>query len=94
MYERYHGRGLEVVGVSEDVVVEAVARYVRENKIPYSVVLDSDNAVFEAYGVLGLPTTFILDGNGRIRQQWIGFDATLAAEMENTAQTLLGERRG
>jgi peroxiredoxin len=50
------------------------ADFIAQNKYPFHVLLDLDNKVIEAYKVEGIPTKFIIDKNGKIRFQSIGFD--------------------
>jgi thiol-disulfide isomerase/thioredoxin len=53
------------------------ASFLAQNKYPFHVLLDLDNKVIEAYKVEGIPTKFIIDKNGKIRFQSIGFDGSL-----------------
>ena len=63
----YKDRGLVVVGVSlDDDGWKSVKPYLAEKKIDYTVVVGND-AVSKSYGdVDSLPTTFIIDRDGRI----------------------------
>jgi alkyl hydroperoxide reductase subunit AhpC len=38
----------------------------------YPVVRDGTNRLFAAYGLMGLPETFFIDREGRVRAHWIG----------------------
>lgn len=64
---KYGGRGLQIVGVSmDDEEAPARAAY-RKVALNYPVVM-GDEKLGELYGgVLGLPMTFLIDGEGRIR---------------------------
>jgi thiol-disulfide isomerase/thioredoxin len=53
------------------------ADFIARNKYPFHVLLDLDNKVIEAFKVEGIPTKFIIDKNGKIRFQSIGFDGSL-----------------
>ena len=54
---------------------KAVAqKFITTNNYPFHVLLDLDDAVVAAYKVRGIPTKFIVDKNGRIRFNKIGFD--------------------
>ena len=63
----YKDRGLVVLGVSlDDDGWKSVKPYLAEKKIDYTVVVGND-AVSKSYGdVDSLPTTFIIDRDGRI----------------------------
>ena len=63
---KYAGR-LQVVGVSMDDDAAPVRAAYRKYGLNYPVVM-GDEKLGELYGgVLGLPMTFLIDGNGRIR---------------------------
>jgi hypothetical protein len=44
-------------------------------------VLDPDETVAHAFGVSGYPTLVAIDGTGRVRARWVGFDAGIEREM-------------
>ena len=73
LYDRYGAQGLEIVGVAmDDEGLEAVKRFAKEYKMNYRVLLGND-AVAELFGgIWGLPTTFIIDREGRIRDKHEG----------------------
>lgn len=56
------------VGEDEDTIFTFMADY----PIDFSVLLDSEGKVSEAWPVRGLPTTFVLDGQGRLVYRAIG----------------------
>ena len=45
------------------------------------VALDPDSTVSHAFGVSGYPTMFAIDGTGRVRAKWVGFDPDIEREM-------------
>jgi len=64
---KYGGRGLQIVGVSMDDDEAPVRKACRKLKVNYPVVM-GDEKLGELFGgILGLPVTFVIDGNGRIR---------------------------
>lgn len=79
---RFDHAGATVVAIAPDTA-DGVARFVRDNDYPFSLLADSDHAVFDAYDVankltsLGQrPALFVVDRNGIVRfdsvgtQQW------------------------
>lgn len=88
--QQYRSKGLEVLGVSMDEDGwQAVKPFIKEHNINYRVVL-GDDSVGQLYGgVDSLPTTFIIDRDGRFAfPPHVG----LAGKNEylNEIQTLLG----
>ena len=50
----------------------AIEEYIEPLGLTYGILRDKDSAIAKAYGVTGLPTTFILDREGRIRYKILG----------------------
>jgi peroxiredoxin len=90
--QQYKSRAFEVVGISmDDDGWEAVKPYVSEHKMNYRVLL-GDDSVSQLYGgVEALPTTFIIDRDGKIAFVHVG----LAGKDEylGEIQTLLDEKQ-
>jgi peroxiredoxin len=67
--ERLHreraARGLAVIGVNARETSQAVQRYARELDLTFPLVLDPRGAINTLYGVVGLPTTFLIGRDGR-----------------------------
>ncbi len=51
---------------------QPVESYVRALGLSYTILMDNDSSVARAYGVSGLPMTFILDRSGTIRYKIVG----------------------
>jgi len=72
--------GVDVVSVDVGEAPEFVRTYAAKLKMAY-VVLDPDETVAHAFGVSGYPTLVAVDGTGRVRARWIGFDPDIEREM-------------
>jgi cytochrome c biogenesis protein CcmG/thiol:disulfide interchange protein DsbE len=59
------GRGT-IVGVAWNDATEDSRAFVREHDVRYPIVRDVDGAFAKAYGVKGMPETFVVDPHGRI----------------------------
>jgi DsbE subfamily thiol:disulfide oxidoreductase len=88
LQKKYQAQGLAVVGVSVDQASsDTVKSFAQKLGVNYPVVL-ADAKITTAYGGIdGLPTTFIIDGNGRIVKQHLGF--TEKSEIESEIKPLL-----
>ena len=90
--QQYKSRGFEVVGISmDDDGWAAIKPYVSEHKMNYRVLL-GDDSVSQLYGgVDALPTSFIIDRDGKIASVHVG----LAGKDEylDEIQSLLGEKQ-
>ena len=67
LHAKFEPKGFEVIGVSVDESgVEPVKQFVNEFKMTYPVVLDPEGKLATIFGTSVLPTTVLLDRNGRI----------------------------
>lgn len=58
-----------------------VADYVRKEAWQVPVAIDADGALARAYGVRGVPTTFVLDRHGNIRFVEIGYTTEIGLRL-------------
>ena len=84
---RYGGRGLQVVGVSLDETPEAATDFLVEVPVHFPILQDATGTLAQAYGVVAMPTTFLLDRRGGIAARFEGGDHL--AEEEAAVATLL-----
>jgi thiol-disulfide isomerase/thioredoxin len=85
LQKKYGEQGLTIVGISLDEGGPSVVRpFVKKNNINYPIVM-SDQKVPEAFGgVEGIPTTLIIDRQGRIVGKHVGFTSKSEFEKEIT----------
>jgi peroxiredoxin len=72
VYRQYRDQGLVILAVNVRQDRATAERFIRKLAISYDVLLDRDGAVARAYGVSGLPTTFIADRAGRLQTRILG----------------------
>ena len=88
----YQEKSVEVIGMNVDKGdVETVRRFVKSMDIPYPITLTSEE-VSRNYGVTALPTTIIIDKEGRIRQKFLGFTSEISKQITSTIVELTQEK--
>jgi peroxiredoxin len=65
LYREYSAQGLAVMGINAREGTAAVRAYSKELGLTFPLVLDSRGEINAAYGVIGLPTTFLIARDGR-----------------------------
>jgi len=65
LQREFSSRGLAIVGVNARESKETVRRYAMELSLTFPLVLDRDGQINARYGVIGLPTTFVVGRDGR-----------------------------
>jgi thiol-disulfide isomerase/thioredoxin len=72
LQNKYRDR-LVVVGVSEDEIShDLIKRFAEERKINYPIVMTNPDLQARFTGVIALPTTFVLDPDGKIAYKRVG----------------------
>ncbi|WP_322508818.1 TlpA disulfide reductase family protein, partial [Anaerolinea sp.] len=74
VYQVHQSQGVEVIAVnatSQDTLSD-VLNFVQDNGLTFSVLLDEQGDVQSTYRISGLPTTFFIDREGKIRELIIG----------------------
>lgn len=66
LYKRLNSKGLEILAVDSGEDAATVQQFIRENSHTFPVLLDSDNKVSSQYGIRAIPTTYIIDREGKI----------------------------
>lgn len=94
-HERYADEGLQIIGVHKpefgfEKNPANVAAAVREAGIQYPVVLDNNDATWDAYEQSYWPTMYLIDSDGFVRYKHIGEGAYKETEAE--IQELLAEK--
>lgn len=72
LYGTYRDDIRKVENVSPDEEVKLIDEFLKRFKIKYPVAVATDKTVFEAYGVRGIPTIFIIDKDGKIYDFKVG----------------------
>ncbi len=68
-YEKFHGKGFEIIGISLDQKRDALTTFIKEKNMKWAQYFDGlgwKNKLAEQYGIQSIPATFLLDGEGKI----------------------------
>ncbi len=92
-YENLGPKGLVVLAISVDPSEAAVRSYVKTASLTFPVLLDPHkDAYFDAYGVLVLPTSFVIDRKGNIAQRLLGEVDWDSPDMKQVLSDLLNTK--
>lgn len=92
LYQAERERGLTILAVNSTVQDDkgAVAAMQREFGLSFPIVFDRDGETGQRYGIRMLPTTFIVDRTGVIREVFFGGPLS-EASLRSVIEPLLGE---
>jgi peroxiredoxin len=86
LYKRYGGDGVMFLGISQDDA-RATKTFAKEYGLTFPMLIDDESGylVSNAYGLTNVPTTFLIDTEGKVKISGMGFDKkdleTIAAEL-------------
>lgn len=90
VYDKYHSKGFEIVGISLDQSRDRLDQYVKTNAIAWPQYFDGkwwNNDVAVRYGIKSIPATILVDRSGKIR-----YKSLRGKQLENAVQQLLTEK--
>ena len=98
MFEQLHrefsAQGLAVVGINAREETSTIRAYAKELNLTFPLIQDSSGKINSAYGVIGLPTTFIIARSGRAVALAIGPREWNGKAARALIQALLDESPG
>ena len=71
-YQEHAGEGFVVLAISDGEPADLVNAFKLSNNIPFPMWADSGSIVSSAYGVEGLPTSFVIDRDFNVVYRWSG----------------------
>ncbi|WP_280768316.1 TlpA disulfide reductase family protein [Salipaludibacillus daqingensis] len=75
-YEKYEDEGVEMIGVNmttQERNMDDVQQFVDDFNIPFYTALDENEIILRDYEILVMPTTYIIDPDGRVAVRRQGF---------------------
>ena len=92
LYKDYRESGFELVGINVDKGDrEVVRRFILSMDIPYPVVTAPEDVV-RSYRVTGIPATFLIDKEGKIRERVVGYSSAIVQQITAKVAALTSEK--
>lgn len=90
LHETYAGQGLTVIGLNQGEPEATVNAFLEENPYTYTILMDAHQLSAE-YGIVGIPSLFILDPAGIILEKHLGWEDGIADPLETAIVGYLAE---
>ncbi|TAL18211.1 redoxin domain-containing protein [bacterium] len=90
LHNRLSAKGVEVLGMNLDQNPGELDAFLKAKPVPYTVVR-TDQATSMAYGVSGIPRIFVIDRQGAVRGDFLGFDRSTAKKIDTLVDFLASE---
>ena len=90
--QSYSGKGVEILGVTvESGPLKDIKPKVEALKMKYPVVVGTDKVIDGFGGLIGFPTTFIVDKNWHVYKKYLGMTRNKKEMIERDLQKLIAE---
>ena len=91
LHREFSVQGLAVIGINAREGTAAIREYVKELGLTFPLISDPTGEINSAYGVIGLPTTFLIGRSGRAVALAVGPREWNAEPARALIQALLAE---
>lgn len=91
---KYAARGLRIVAVNVDAKQSDAQKFLTDIPAQFAVAFDPKGQLPAAYGIKGMPTSYLIGADGKIFAVHQGFHAADRAELEAHVEAALKARAG
>lgn len=92
LWQKYKEQGLEIVAISVDEGARGrIETFSKMFGINFHILLDPESEVSDLYEVSGVPTSFLIDRNGKVIARIVGTDDWLSDDAVRLIQELLAQ---
>ena len=82
LQQKNSGRGFTVLGIDPEESQAKVSSFSRKMGVNYPVLLYEDASAAMAYGIVGVPTTFLIGSDGKLLGEYHSFTRKLVSDVE------------
>ena len=86
---KYEKEGLVVIGINLDTELDQAKQFLKDVPANFRVFSDPDGKLAEQYKLVGMPSSFVIDGKGKVRHRHVGFKQSNIDEYEKSIESLL-----
>lgn len=89
LQKKYEKQGLRVLGLTLEATDDAIVAFLNAVPVDFTILRDASGQAGEAFNVVAMPTTFVLDRQGRIAARFEGGGSAMHAKLDAAVATLL-----
>ena len=91
IHNKYKALGFTVLGVNVEEEVANARSFIAERPVDFPILFDSNNNVSELYKVIAMPTTVVIDRDGKLRFLHQGYQSGDEVEYRKMVKILVRE---
>jgi peroxiredoxin len=92
LYQRYKGLGFTLLAVNVEEDSNAAEHWLKDTPVTFPVLFDRKNQVSKLYDVIAMPSTVLVDRQGRVRYLHSGYNPGTENEYQDQIRSLIRER--
>jgi cytochrome c biogenesis protein CcmG/thiol:disulfide interchange protein DsbE len=89
MHDKYGQEGLVILGVNMDADQAAAELFLKEYPADFRIVRDPEGELAKLYEVIAMPSSYVIDRDGKIVARHLGFKVAKLQEYEDTLKRVL-----
>ena len=89
LYEKYRDQDFEIIGINIDKQKRNAQTSVERYGLSYTILLDPDSTIIRRYKGQSMPSSYLMDGQGVIREVFRGFSRQKFSKMDTAIKQLL-----
>ena len=94
IHEKYDGKGVQMLGITvESGPLKDIKPKVDDFQMKYAVVVGDDKVIEGFGGLIGFPTTFIVDKDWKVYKKYLGMTRNKRELIEKDIEKLLAEEK-
>ena len=89
--KKYEDKGLVVIGINLDSDFNNAKDFLKSVPAEFTLFSDPEAVWADQYKLIGMPSSFVIDGNGQVRHRHVGFKKSNISAYEESIVSLLSE---
>lgn len=74
IYKELKDQGLVILGVTADTDKKIIRKFLSKTPVSFPILIDASSEMHEAVNIEVMPSTILLDKNGKVAKTYLGFD--------------------
>lgn len=91
VYKKYKDLGFTIIGVNMDGKADVAQKFAKANGVSFTLARDPKGKIAEAFGVRGMPSSYLIGRNGKIIYTHEGFRDSDKASLEQHFKQALAQ---
>lgn len=91
LHKKYEALGFTILGINVEQELKLAKSFLADTPVEFPVLFDTSNTVSQAYEVIAMPTTVLIDRNGKVRYLHKGYKEGDEAKYKKLVKKLVRE---